>query len=73
MAEALQSGSGRMKTGKPPVAKWGAACSACAVAKSKCIRSNPEAGSKCDRCERLFKDCAGQLHRPRKKRQPKPS
>ncbi|CAK7566229.1 MAG: hypothetical protein SEPTF4163_004167 [Sporothrix epigloea] len=30
-------------------AKWGAACSSCAAAKAKCIRSNEKLGSKCDR------------------------
>lgn len=34
---------------KLPTAKWGAACAACAAAKAKCIRSNPDAGDKCDR------------------------
>ncbi|KAH8882513.1 hypothetical protein GQ53DRAFT_753570 [Thozetella sp. PMI_491] len=55
------------------VAKWGAACSACASAKAKCLRSNDNAGAKCDRCERLFKDCTNQVHKPRKKRTSKPS
>ncbi|KAG6009134.1 hypothetical protein E4U21_003203 [Claviceps maximensis] len=32
-----------------PTAKWGAACAACATAKAKCIRSNPNPNSKCDR------------------------
>ncbi|PNY28275.1 Transcriptional regulator WAR1 [Tolypocladium capitatum] len=58
---------------KMPAAKWGAACAPCAAAKAKCIRSNHAAGSKCDRCQRLLKECAGQVHRPRKKRQSKPS
>ncbi|KAI5467458.1 hypothetical protein BGZ63DRAFT_346309 [Mariannaea sp. PMI_226] len=59
---------------KPAIAKWGAACQQCSVAKAKCIRSNLVAGAKCDsRCERLVKSCTEQLHRPRKKRQPKPS
>ncbi|KAK7995879.1 hypothetical protein PG991_015346 [Apiospora marii] len=31
------------------VAKWGAACSPCATAKAKCLRSNERSGSKCDR------------------------
>ncbi|KAG5927639.1 hypothetical protein E4U42_002006 [Claviceps africana] len=56
-----------------PTAKWGAACAACATAKAKCIRSNPDSNSKCDRCQRLLKECTGQIHRPRKKRQVKPS
>lgn len=34
---------------KLPTAKWGAACSACATAKAKCIRSNPGPNAKCDR------------------------
>ncbi|KAK8031586.1 hypothetical protein PG990_001320 [Apiospora arundinis] len=55
------------------VAKWGAACAPCATAKAKCLRSNQRPGSKCDRCERLEKDCLDQVHRPRKKRQSKPS
>ncbi|KAF7550117.1 hypothetical protein G7046_g8123 [Stylonectria norvegica] len=58
---------------KPATAKWGAACAQCATAKAKCIRSNMALGAKCDRCERLAKDCGDQIHRPRKKRQPKPS
>lgn len=58
---------------KVPTAKWGAACAACAMAKAKCIRSSPDAGAKCDRCQRLRKECTGQVHRPRKKRQAKPS
>ncbi|KHO11616.1 Winged helix-turn-helix transcription repressor DNA-binding protein [Metarhizium robertsii ARSEF 23] len=33
---------------KLPTAKWGAACSACATAKAKCIRSNPGPNAKCD-------------------------
>ncbi|CAK7229135.1 hypothetical protein SEUCBS140593_007144 [Sporothrix eucalyptigena] len=62
-------GEDRAKT----TAKWGAACASCAAAKAKCIRTNEEPGSKCDRCERLFKDCTDQIHRPRKKRASKPS
>ncbi|KAM5355344.1 hypothetical protein ACJ41O_001990 [Fusarium nematophilum] len=58
---------------KPATAKWGAACSQCATAKAKCIRSNSAPGAKCDRCERLVKSCTEQVHKPRKKRQPKPS
>ncbi|EFX04644.1 hypothetical protein CMQ_1572 [Grosmannia clavigera kw1407] len=54
-------------------AKWGAACSACASAKVKCIRSVEDASAKCDRCERLFKNCAVQVHRARKKRTSKTS
>ncbi|KAH9894666.1 hypothetical protein F4778DRAFT_284551 [Xylariomycetidae sp. FL2044] len=55
------------------IAKWGAACSPCALAKAKCLRSNEIPGTKCDRCERLEKDCVNQVHKPRKKRQRKPS
>ncbi|KAL3958626.1 hypothetical protein ACCO45_006788 [Purpureocillium lilacinum] len=58
---------------KLPTAKWGAACAPCASAKAKCIRSDETPGAKCDRCQRLLKDCTGQVHRPRKKRQSKPS
>ncbi|KAK0630221.1 hypothetical protein B0T17DRAFT_215703 [Bombardia bombarda] len=54
-------------------AKYGAACAPCASAKAKCIRSNNSRGTKCDRCERLFKDCMNQIHRPRKKRAIRPS
>ncbi|QPG95039.1 hypothetical protein C2857_007535 [Epichloe festucae Fl1] len=57
-------------TTKLPTAKWGAACAACATAKAKCIRSNPDQNAK---CQRLLKECTGQVHRPRKKRQAKPS
>ncbi|KAK2594267.1 hypothetical protein QQS21_008046 [Conoideocrella luteorostrata] len=35
-------------TSKLPTAKWGAACAACATAKAKCIRSNPDPSAKCD-------------------------
>ncbi|KAI1205588.1 uncharacterized protein F4807DRAFT_442303 [Annulohypoxylon truncatum] len=55
------------------IAKWGAACSPCALAKAKCIRSSNVPSAKCDRCERLEKDCVGQVHKPRKKRQSRPS
>ncbi|KAH7326460.1 hypothetical protein B0I35DRAFT_466994 [Stachybotrys elegans] len=58
---------------KASTAKWGAACGTCATAKAKCLRTNPAPGSKCDRCERLYKECSGQVHRPRKKRTAKPS
>ncbi|KAL3605903.1 hypothetical protein FPOAC2_00854 [Fusarium poae] len=58
---------------KPATAKWGAACAQCSIAKAKCIRSNNAPGSKCDRCERLVKNCTEQVHRPRKKRTVKPS
>ncbi|KAL0935536.1 C6 transcription factor [Colletotrichum truncatum] len=57
----------------PPVARWGAACAPCATAKAKCLRSNTNPNSKCDRCERLIKNCTKQVHKPRKKRQSKPS
>ncbi|KAK4183931.1 hypothetical protein QBC35DRAFT_507032 [Podospora australis] len=50
--------------------KWGTACAQCASAKAKC--SGRTAGaSKCDRCERLLKQCTDQVHRPRKTRQPR--
>ncbi|KAI1138017.1 hypothetical protein F5Y05DRAFT_404330 [Hypoxylon sp. FL0543] len=55
------------------IAKWGAACSPCALAKAKCLRSNGIPGARCDRCERLEKDCVEQVHKPRKKRQSRPS
>ncbi|KAH9222174.1 hypothetical protein DL95DRAFT_380976, partial [Leptodontidium sp. 2 PMI_412] len=53
-------------------AKWGTACAACASAKSRCIRPVGSTG-KCDRCQTLQKDCTGQVHKVRKKRQAKPS
>ncbi|KAK3395453.1 hypothetical protein B0T20DRAFT_35316 [Sordaria brevicollis] len=56
----------------PTNAKWGNACAQCAAAKAKCSRQN-SSGSKCDRCERLGKDCTNQVHRPRKKRAVRPS
>lgn len=56
----------------PTNAKWGNACAQCAAAKAKCSRQNAP-GSKCDRCERLGKDCTNQVHRPRKKRAVRPS
>ncbi|KAL6889441.1 hypothetical protein HDV57DRAFT_327670 [Trichoderma longibrachiatum] len=65
--------SSRAERPKLPTAKWGAACAPCATAKAKCIRSNDASGAKCDRCERLLKECSSQVHRPRKKRQAKPS
>ncbi|CAH0056510.1 unnamed protein product [Clonostachys solani] len=68
--ELTSTGSLRSKL---PAAKWGAACAACATAKAKCIRTNPDVESKCDRCERLLKNCNKQVHRVRKKRQVKPS
>ncbi|KAI1765634.1 hypothetical protein GGR53DRAFT_489111 [Hypoxylon sp. FL1150] len=55
------------------VAKWGAACSPCAIAKAKCLRSSEARGARCDRCERLQKHCVNQVHKPRKKRQSRPS
>ncbi|KAL7786371.1 hypothetical protein V8C37DRAFT_392118 [Trichoderma ceciliae] len=74
-AEASSSltNSSRAERSKLPTAKWGAACAPCATAKAKCIRSNETPGAKCDRCERLLKECTNQVHRPRKKRQVKPS
>ena len=55
-------------------AKWGNACAQCAVAKAKCSRqSDAPPGTKCQRCERLGKDCTNQVHRPRKKRAVRPS
>ncbi|KAL6876777.1 hypothetical protein J3F83DRAFT_759214 [Trichoderma novae-zelandiae] len=65
--------SSRAERPKLPTARWGAACAPCATAKAKCIRSNDAQGAKCDRCERLLKECTNQIHRPRKKRQAKPS
>ncbi|KAK4034173.1 hypothetical protein C8A01DRAFT_18978 [Parachaetomium inaequale] len=58
------------RTGDHP--RWGAACTECASAKTKCLRSNPAPGSKCDRCQRLAKDCAKRSPKARKKRQSKP-
>ncbi|KAI1464424.1 uncharacterized protein F4812DRAFT_211542 [Daldinia caldariorum] len=55
------------------IAKWGAACSPCALAKAKCLRSINRPDGRCDRCERLDKDCTNQIHKPRKKRQSRPS
>ena len=52
--------------------KWGTACAQCASAKAKCSRkATDRPGTKCDRCERLLKQCTDQVHRPRKPRQPK--
>ncbi|KAK3372713.1 hypothetical protein B0H63DRAFT_564083 [Podospora didyma] len=48
--------------------KWGTACTQCASAKAKCSRQSGSLGSKCDRCERLLKQCTDQVHRPRKTR-----
>ncbi|KAB5549622.1 hypothetical protein GE09DRAFT_179657 [Coniochaeta sp. 2T2.1] len=59
--------------GRKTTAKWGEACAQCSAAKAKCIRSNDTPGAKCDRCERLSRNCAKQVHRPRKKRAVKPS
>ncbi|GAB1312536.1 Zn(2)-C6 fungal-type domain-containing protein [Madurella fahalii] len=53
--------------------KWGTACAQCASAKAKCSRQSSAPGSKCDRCERLLKQCTEQIHRPRKTRQPRQS
>ncbi|KAH7369741.1 hypothetical protein BKA65DRAFT_561029 [Rhexocercosporidium sp. MPI-PUGE-AT-0058] len=66
----MSSVSGALTT--TATAKWGTACAACAGAKSRCIRSNGTVG-KCDRCQILQKDCTGQIHKKRKKRQAKPS
>ncbi|KAK3497482.1 uncharacterized protein B0T23DRAFT_426590 [Neurospora hispaniola] len=57
----------------PTNAKWGNACSQCAAAKAKCSRQSDAPGTKCQRCERLGKDCTSQVHRPRKKRAVRPS
>jgi hypothetical protein len=40
---------------------------------SKEVRSEGLGLTTCGRCQRLFKECADQVHRPRKKRQVKPS
>ncbi|KAK5654079.1 hypothetical protein OQA88_7759 [Cercophora sp. LCS_1] len=50
--------------------KWGTACAQCASAKAKCSRQT-STQSRCDRCERLLKQCTDQVHRPRKSRQQK--
>ncbi|KAK3364624.1 hypothetical protein B0T25DRAFT_69883 [Lasiosphaeria hispida] len=52
--------------------KWGTACSQCASAKAKCSRQSNSQQSKCERCERLLKQCTNQVHRPRKAREAKP-
>ncbi|KAK1776939.1 hypothetical protein QBC45DRAFT_201865 [Copromyces sp. CBS 386.78] len=57
----------------PTNAKWGNACAQCAAAKAKCSRQSDAPGTKCQRCERLGKDCTNQVHRPRKKRAVRPS
>ncbi|KHN95987.1 uncharacterized protein MAM_06092 [Metarhizium album ARSEF 1941] len=46
---ANQDGDDKPDDNKLPTAKWGAACSACATAKAKCIRSNNDPSAKCDR------------------------
>ncbi|KAK0113821.1 hypothetical protein ONS95_014069 [Cadophora gregata] len=61
-----------MNASVPITAKWGTACSACATAKSRCIRSNESSG-KCDRCLTSRKDCTGQVHKKRKKREAQPN
>ncbi|CAK7207558.1 hypothetical protein SEUCBS139899_010368 [Sporothrix eucalyptigena] len=62
----------RQKTARS--SKWGEACAPCAIAKTRCIRSNRnEPGASCDRCQSLSKDCSGQVQKPRKKRQARPS
>ncbi|KAK3367434.1 hypothetical protein B0T24DRAFT_635859 [Lasiosphaeria ovina] len=53
--------------------KWGTACTQCASAKAKCSRQYSSTESKCDRCDRLLKQCTSQVHRPRKLRSSKPS
>ncbi|ERS97131.1 hypothetical protein HMPREF1624_06461 [Sporothrix schenckii ATCC 58251] len=53
--------------------KWGEACAPCAAAKTRCIRNRDEPSASCDRCQSLAKDCFGQVQKPRKKRQAKPS
>ncbi|KAL2269273.1 hypothetical protein VTJ83DRAFT_1457 [Remersonia thermophila] len=59
-----------MRTKSIQITKWGTACAQCASAKAKCSgRSIP--GSKCERCERLLKQCTDQVHKPRKPRQPR--
>ncbi|KAF7560362.1 hypothetical protein G7046_g3777 [Stylonectria norvegica] len=58
---------------KLPKTRWGAACGPCAETKAKCIRTNLNPDSKCDRCQKLLKDCSDQVRRPRKKRLVKPS
>ncbi|KAL2888520.1 arsenate reductase [Ceratocystis lukuohia] len=65
----------------PPVAqsqqtihpKRDPACAECALAKAKCLRSNTAPGSKCNRCQRLGKECTKRPRKVRKKRQSKPS
>ncbi|KAL2071925.1 hypothetical protein VTL71DRAFT_13160 [Oculimacula yallundae] len=54
-------------------ARWGAACTLCAAAKTRCIRTQSSGSLRCDRCRSLEKDCVGQISGPRKKRQAKPS
>lgn len=44
-AAGIVAGDDRSKA----TAKWGAACASCAAAKAKCIRTNEEMGTKCDR------------------------
>ncbi|KXX80290.1 Transcriptional regulator WAR1 [Madurella mycetomatis] len=62
-----------MRTKPIQTTKWGTACAQCASAKAKCSRQSSAPGSKCDRCERLLKQCTEQIHRPRKTRQPRQS
>ncbi|KAJ8110049.1 hypothetical protein OPT61_g7004 [Boeremia exigua] len=61
----------RRKTARS--ARWGAACAPCAVAKTRCIRTQSSESEQCDRCRSLAKDCVNQASGPRKKRQAKPS
>ncbi|CVL09337.1 uncharacterized protein FMAN_15501 [Fusarium mangiferae] len=53
---------------KSAPSNWGNACSQCAYSKVKCLRTDPAAGRKCDRCHRLNKDCAEKVQKKRKKR-----
>ncbi|KAH6629848.1 hypothetical protein C7974DRAFT_194332 [Boeremia exigua] len=61
----------RRKTGRS--ARWGAACAACATAKTRCIRTQPSGSEQCDRCRSLAKECVNQASGLRKKRRAKPS
>ncbi|KAL2261807.1 hypothetical protein VTK26DRAFT_3281 [Humicola hyalothermophila] len=49
--------------------KWGTACAQCAAAKAKCSGRSSTPGSKCDRCQRLLKQCTDQVQKPRRIRQ----
>ncbi|KAL2138587.1 hypothetical protein VTI28DRAFT_6532 [Corynascus sepedonium] len=61
-----------MRTRPAQTIKWGTACAQCAAAKAKCS-GRPTDPGKCDRCERLLKQCTDQVHKPRKKRQSRQS